>query len=87
MLDWYGMVLSCLKNFFLYCGVKEIVNKLGLIIVLFVLIGGYLFVVELCISSSKNNCICWIFDYLIICNVKVCFNILMLLDDKDDIYI
>lgn len=85
--DWHGMVPSCLKNFFLYCGVKETANKPGLIIALSASTGGYLPVAELRISSSKNNRICWIPDHLIIRNVKACFNTPTPSDDKDDTYI
>src|ERR1700735_1991227 len=57
--EWHGMVPAGLKNFFLYCSLKEIGHKPGLITTVSAGRGGAYPMQELRISSYKNSRICY----------------------------
>jgi NAD(P)H-dependent FMN reductase len=64
--EWHGMVPSGLKNFFLYCSVKEVGHKPAMIATVSAGRGGSYPVAELRMSSYKNSRILYIPDHLIV---------------------
>jgi NAD(P)H-dependent FMN reductase len=64
--EWHGMVPAGLKNFFLYCSVKDTGHKPALIATVSVSRGGSYPVAELRMSSYKNNRLCYIPEHLIV---------------------
>jgi NAD(P)H-dependent FMN reductase len=68
--EWHGMVPAGLKNFFLFCGVKEVGHKPALITTVSASRGGSYPITELRTSSYKNNRICYLPEHLIIRDVN-----------------
>lgn len=64
--EWHGMVPAGLKNFFLFCSVKEVGHKPALITTVSISRGGSYPVEELRISSYKNSRICYLPEHLIV---------------------
>ena len=64
--EWHGMVPAGLKNFFLYCSIKDVGHKPALITTVSVSRGGSYPVAELRMSSYKNNRLCYIPEHLIV---------------------
>ncbi len=71
--EWHGMAPAGLKNFFLYCGPKEVGHKPGLIVGVSASHGGSYPVNELRTSSYKNSKLCYIPEHLIIRNAEHVF--------------
>jgi NAD(P)H-dependent FMN reductase len=67
--EWHGMVPSALKNFFLYCGQKEVGHKPAFIITVSSGVGGSYPVDELRGSSYKNNRLLYLPEQVIIRHV------------------
>ena len=72
--EWHGMVPAGLKNFFLYCGLKEVGHKPALIATDSASRNGAYPVAELRMSSYKNNRLCYIPEQLIVRDVGTDFN-------------
>jgi NAD(P)H-dependent FMN reductase len=64
--EWHGMVPPGLKNLFLYCTLKEVGHKPGLITTVSASRNGAYPVDELRISSYKNNRLCYIPEQIIV---------------------
>ena len=72
--EWHGMVPAGLKNFFLYCGIKDVGHKPALIATDLAGRNGAYPVAELRMSSTKNNRLCYIPEELIVREVGSVFN-------------
>ncbi len=71
--EWSGMVPAGLKNFFLYCSVRDIGHKPGLIVTVSASRGGSYPINELRTSSYKNTMLCYIPEHLIVRDVQKIF--------------